>query len=210
MMASSTDAICELVTLAATPPERVADAKRLLRHWLIVPSGRKSAARSLFDAAAQRGTPSGHNHHLERVVTALDKLQQELRELQRRPYAHTDFWSHEGFGEIENSDFERPEVMSLLATMREAATAAMIERNGRPFDLGKQRIVDTALSVFVRISEAEPTAYHGNPFPEFARRFYELVVGEPVSLERQIAAALAHRKRGGQGYTPAPNESPVI
>jgi hypothetical protein len=197
--------IVQLLKIAAVPKEREAEAVNVLVRYLGQrKNGGKSAVRSLYDAAGQRGTPSGHNEHLNKVVKAAEALLKQLVALRRRPYAHADFWLHEGFGPVdEGGAIERPTVMRTLATIKDAASAGRMKKQGRPTALGKQRVVDTALDAFKRVApDIEPTGYDGKPFCLFAEKFFKIGTGKkPGSLSRQIRVAVANRKNGLLGYT---------
>jgi hypothetical protein len=162
-------------------------ARRWIRDALV--------AAQAIAARERRPPPATHNAPLDRIERCTDQLISAIDELRRHPDAHGTFWSFAALGPICASTFERPDVMSALNNIRQAARNARVSRTGRPPDVRKQRIVGLALAFCARFSTARPSADVNNFFPLFAERFFEYSTGSSIEhrgrgIGRQITVAL--------------------
>jgi hypothetical protein len=142
-----------------------------------------------------RPSPAKHNAPLRKIEQASGRLLAALEQLRRHPYAHASFWRFKAFGPVYADEFERAGVLPTLANVRAAARKAQIRRTGRPRNVPKQHIVDSALAFCARFSSDRPSSDINNFFPRFAKRFFEHATGlwvedKGCGIDRQIRVAI--------------------
>jgi hypothetical protein len=185
----------ELLPLAGVSPKPAA-ARRWLNDALIAARGTldpKLAATGLTPAPQR--SPARHNAPLKKIERDAARLTATLAQLRHHPYAHASFWRFKAFGPVYANEFERAGVMPTLTNIRAAARKAQIRRTGRPPNVPKQHIVDSALAFCARFSLNTPTSDVNNFFPYFAERFFEHATGLSVEdkgcgIEGQIRVAI--------------------
>lgn len=192
--------IKDLLLIAKIPAKKQLSAERRLLDLLIPitiagTNEKKSRARSLFDAATQRGKAKDFNDLIDGVADAARELEEAIIGLRSNGYAHSEFWLHESFGPIHAGEFERAAVIDVLESIFNAAKEAHANRNGRPTKDGDLRMVQLAKTFFDQFSTIKPSADIKNEFVEFAPAFYEIAIGrKPDGAEepllRQIRTVL--------------------
>jgi hypothetical protein len=71
-----------------------------------------------------------------------------------------------------------PDVFSTLDNLAKAASSGKdLSKGGRRRETGKQYVVDTALSFFIRFSAHTPSGNPTGTFATFAREFYSVATG---------------------------------
>jgi len=185
----------ELLRLAGISTENSA-----ARRWL---ESALDAARGTLDpqlaatgvTPAPRPCPAKHNAPLEKIEQAGDQLIAAIKELRHHPYAHASFWRFAAFGPVYTNEFERPDIISTMTNVHDAARQARVNKIGRPRNFRKQQIVNLALAFCARFSPKPPSSDVNNFFPRFAERFFEHATRLSIDdknqgIDRQVRAAL--------------------
>lgn len=170
----------ELLGLAYVPSERHDQARRYLIALLTPGPTGKSPARSVYDAGLRRGTATPHNDKLRAVEAAVVKLEDTLRNLRNKPYAHTDFWYSEAFGPVHSDNIERPEVVAALEMIRKASVDARMHTTRR-----KQSENYNLARLAVRFFKKFTNETSNRELHRFVEAFFEAVTGKAGAYENE-------------------------
>ena len=185
-------AVGELLRLAGVPP-----SNRKAVAWL---NDAIDQARSRYRVAKQRPLPADHNALLVDIDKSAKKLTKQIARLRLHPVPWYAFWRSSVFGPVHHNRVEVPDVFSTLEKLAKAASSAKDDsKGGRRRETGKQYVVDTALSFFVRFSAHTPSGNPTGAFATFAREFYSVATGlDPeesgAGIDRQITQATTRRR----------------
>jgi hypothetical protein len=146
-------------------------------------------------AVKQRPLPVDHNALLADIEKSAKELIKQIERLRWYPGLRHAFWRSSVFGPVHHDRVEVPEVLSAFEKVIRAAGTVKDRGKGRRREFGKQRVVDTAFSFFVRFSAQTPSGTQTGAFAKFAREFYSAVTGvDPHKrgngIDRQIRQAV--------------------
>ena len=175
----------------------------------VPPSNRKAVAwlndaidqaRSRYRVAKRKPLPADHNALLADIDKSAKKLTKQIERLRRHPGPWYAFWRSRVFGPVHHNRVEVPDVFSTLDNLAKAASSGKdLSKGGRRRETGKQYVVDTALSFFIRFSAHTPSGNPTGTFATFAREFYSVATGvDPeesgAGIDRQITQAITRQR----------------